>query len=66
MAAEFYDVKLRKKVQLPEKDVMKTSFKLKTGQVRYAITGRTEDGRRLTKFVSKTDWDKMTYPVEKG
>lgn len=64
MAVEFYDVKTRKKVKIEDKDVMKTTFTTKNGQVRYGVRGKY-DGRMLTKFVSKADWDSMTYPEEK-
>ncbi|MDI9637277.1 hypothetical protein QM565_16170 [Geitlerinema splendidum] len=62
---EFYDVKHRKKVSIDDKHVMKTTFTTKNGQVRYGVRGKTDDGRMLTKFVSKADWDKMKYPEEK-
>ncbi|MCB9450871.1 MAG: hypothetical protein H6672_05495 [Anaerolineaceae bacterium] len=59
MAIEFYDVKLRKKVALDDKDVMKTTFTTKNGQTRYGLRGKTKDGRNLTKFVSKAQWDEL-------
>ncbi|MBC7812416.1 MAG: hypothetical protein H7175_14765 [Burkholderiales bacterium] len=62
MAVEFYDVKLKKKVTVDDKDVTKTTFKTSNGQVRYGLRGKTSDGRSLTKFVSKTDWDGMSVP----
>lgn len=62
MAIEFYDVKIRKKVKIDEKDVVKTTFTTKKGQVRYGLRGKTSDGRNLTKFVSKSDWEKMKLP----
>ncbi|NLX08116.1 MAG: hypothetical protein GXY36_00520 [Chloroflexi bacterium] len=62
MAIEFYDVKTRQKVSLPESDVVKTTFTTKNGQTRYGLRGKTKDGRNLTKFVSKTDWEKMDLP----
>jgi hypothetical protein len=65
MAVEFYDVKTRQKVSIDEKNVMKTTFSTKNGQTRYGIRGKTSDGRMLTKFVSKADWDSMKYPEEK-
>lgn len=65
MAVEFYDVKTRKKVKIDDKNVMKTTFHTKNGQTRYGVRGKTDDGRMLTKFVSKGDWDKMKYPEEK-
>lgn len=62
MAIEFYDVKTRQKVSLEEKDVVKTTFTTKNGQTRYGLRGKTSDGRNLTKFVSKTEWEKMKLP----
>ncbi|MCB9456136.1 MAG: hypothetical protein H6671_09125 [Anaerolineaceae bacterium] len=59
MAIEFYDVKLRKKVSLDEKEVTKTTFTTKNGQTRYGLRGKTKDGRNLTKFVSKAQWDSL-------
>lgn len=64
MAIEFYDVKLRQKVQIEEANVRKTKFETKNGQVRYGLRAKTEDGRNLTKFVSKGDWDKLSVPEE--
>jgi hypothetical protein len=65
MAVEFYDVKTRKKVKIEDNNVMKTTFNTKNGQTRYGLRGKTSDGRMLTKFVSKSDWDSMKYSVEK-
>ena len=63
MAVKFYDVKLRKEVHLEESEVKKVEYKRETKdgktQVRYALRGKTSDGRNLTKFVSKADYDKM-------
>ncbi len=64
MAVEFYDVKLKKKVSIDEKNVKKTTFTTKNGQVRYGLRAKTDDGRNLTKFVSKDNWDKMNVPQE--
>lgn len=64
MAIEFYDVKLRKKVSIAESDVRKTTFNTKNGQVRYGLRAKTQDGRNLTKFVSKSDWDALNVPQE--
>ncbi len=67
MAIEFYDVKERKKVKVEEKDIKKTTYerKLKDGsvQIRYALRAKV-DGRQLTKFSSKAEWDKIKAPVE--
>jgi hypothetical protein len=65
MAVEFYDVKTRKKVSIDDKNVFKTTFNTSNGQVRYGLRGKTDDNRMLTKFVSKEDWEKATYPEEK-
>lgn len=64
MAIEFYDVKLKKKVSIDESKVRKTTFNTKNGQVRYGLRATTEDGRNLTKFVSKANWDELNLPEE--
>lgn len=55
MKATFYDVKMRKKVEAEV--VGKKEYKVR-GQLRFALKGKTEDGRSLTKFVSKVDYEK--------
>lgn len=64
MAIEFYDVKLKKKVQIDEANVRKTTFTTKNNQTRYGLRAKTDDGRNLTKFVSKGDWDALNVPQE--
>jgi hypothetical protein len=64
VAIEFYDVKLRKKVSIEEGNVRKTTFKTKNGQVRHGLRAKTDDGRNLTKFISKTEWDSLKIPEE--
>jgi hypothetical protein len=64
MAVEFYDVKTRQKVKIEENQVKKTTFKTKNGQTRYGLRAKTDDGRNLTKFVSKGDWDTLDVPEE--
>jgi len=59
---EFYDVKIRQKVQIQKSKVVKTTFTTKNGQTRYGLRAKTEDGRNLTKFVSKADWESMDVP----
>lgn len=61
MAVEFYDVKTRKKISIEDANITKVKMQTKAG-ARYAIKGKTSDGRFLTKFVSEADWQKMTYP----
>ena len=55
MKASFYDVKKRKKVEAEVKEKVKYG---KPGNERYALRAKTPDGRNLTRFVSKADWDK--------
>lgn len=54
MKATFYDVKNRQKV---EADVTEKVVYGEKGKERYAFKAKTSDGRNLTKFVSKADWD---------
>lgn len=54
MNSTFYDVKLRKKVDAEVTERKEYSV---NGQTRYALRGKTSDGRMLTKFVSKADYD---------
>lgn len=56
MRATFYDVKLRKKV---EANVTEKVVYGDKGKERYALKAKTDDGRNLTKFVSKGDFDKI-------
>ncbi len=53
MQAEFYDVKARKKVTA---EVAEKVTYGKGGRKRYALRGKTADGRNLTKFVSEDAW----------
>lgn len=61
---EFYDVKTRQKVKIDKSNVKKTTFNTKNGQVRHGLRAKTDDGRNLTKFVSKAEWDSLDVPVE--
>ena len=62
---DFYDVKTRSKVNVPDSKVKKVKYTQKNGQVRYALRGYTDDNRKLTKFVSKDTWDNMKVDEEK-
>ncbi len=55
MKTTFYDVKTKSKV---EADVTEKVVYGEEGRKRYALRAKTSDGRSLTKFVSKDDWDK--------
>ncbi len=68
MSVVFYDVKNRTKVTLDDGQVKKTSYSstTKSGAVRtrYAFRGKLPDGRNVTKFCSKSDWDAKNVPLE--
>jgi hypothetical protein len=55
MKTNFYDVKLRKSVEAAVTEKVKYG---KPGNERYAFRAKTDDGRNLTKFVKKADWEK--------
>ncbi len=57
MKASFYDVKKKEKVEV---DVTEKKTYTVKGSTRYALKGKTADGRNLTKFVSKVDFEKET------
>ena len=54
MKAKFYDVKQRENVEATVTE--KVTYGNKE-RARYAFRGQTSDGRSLTRFVSKKDWD---------
>ena len=55
MKHSFYDVKKRAKVQA---DVTEFVSYGKGTAKRFAFKAKTKDGRNLTAFVSKEDWEK--------
>ena len=64
MAIEFYDVKAREKVAIPESEVRKTTYTTEgSSTVRYALRA-THNGTNLTKFVKQADWEALDAPVE--
>ena len=56
MKMKFYDVKTRENV---ETEVTEKKEYQSRGQVRYAVRGKTSDGRALTRFVSKDVYDSL-------
>lgn len=58
---EFYNVRTKKKEQIPEDRVEKVKLEKesKNGilRVRYAFKSVSEDGTKLTRFCSKADYD---------
>ncbi len=65
MDIQFYDVKQRTKVSVPVSSCWKTKYErtAKDGspQVRYAVKAE-HNGSKLTKFVSKADWEQLSCP----
>jgi hypothetical protein len=64
---QFYDVKSRAKVSVPESAVRKVKYErvAKNGKtvVRHALRA-THNGTNLTKFVSRDDWEALDAPEE--
>jgi hypothetical protein len=64
---QFYDVKSRQKVSIPESSVRKTKFERTTKggstQTRYALRS-VHEGTKLTKFCSQSDWAALNVPEE--
>lgn len=54
MTKEFYDVKFKKKVTA---EITEKVTYGKGNRIRYAFRAKTADGRNLTRFASKADWD---------
>ena len=67
MEIQFYDVKSRQKVSVPESQIRKTKFerttKDGTTQTRYALRA-VHEGTKLTKFCSRADWEALNVPEE--
>jgi hypothetical protein len=65
VAVEFYSVKHKRKVSVDESDIQPKTYERETSkgtQTRYALTAETTvdgDKVKLTKFVSKDDYDKL-------
>lgn len=61
---QFYNVKKRESVEIPDDQVKKTTYAGRGGQVRYAVRAVDDDGTNLTKFVSKETYDSLDVPSE--
>ena len=62
---EFYDVKTRQKVDIPESGLRKRIMVQKNGRHTYAVTGE-ENGTKLVRFVSKQQYDDLQVPEIEG
>ena len=58
---EFYNVKTRQKVNIPESNLRKRTLVQKTGRHTYAVTGE-ENGTKLFRFVNKDQYDALQVP----
>jgi hypothetical protein len=66
MAVEFYNVKTREKVSIPESDVKKVIYRDKANpdaRPRYALRAQ-QAGTNLTKFCNKETFDKIPGNAE--
>jgi hypothetical protein len=67
VSIEFYDVKRREKVQVPETAVRKVRYERATKSggtsVRYALRAEYQ-GSKMNKFVSQADWEALDAPIE--
>ena len=62
---EFYNVKTRQKVDIPESGLRKRTLVQKSGNRTYAVTGE-ESGTKLVRFVSKQQYDALQVPEIEG
>ena len=62
---EFYNVKIRKKVDIPEDSLKKRDIVQKNGRHTYAVVGE-DNGTRLVRFVSKQQYDALQVPEIEG
>ena len=58
---EFYNVKTKQRVDIPEGEIKKVSLVQKNGKLTYAVTGE-DDGVRLFRFISKGQYDTLRVP----
>ena len=62
---EFYNVKTRKKVDIPESGLSKRTLVQSSGRQTYLVTGE-ENGTKLVRFVSKQQYDALQVPEIEG
>jgi hypothetical protein len=66
-AMQFYNVKTRESVEVPENQIKKTKMERKTAkgkQVRYAVTAEV-NGTKLFKFVNEATYNSLKVPEAK-
>ena len=62
---EFYNVKTRQKVDVPESGLTKRTLVQKSGKQTYAVTAE-DNGAKLVRFVSKQQYDALQVPETGG
>ena len=62
---EFYNVKTRQKVDVPESGLTKRTLVQKSGKHTYAVTAE-DNGAKLVRFVSKQQYDALQAPETGG
>ncbi len=62
---EFYNVRSRQKVDIPESGLRKRIMVRKDGRHTYAVTGE-DNGTKLVRFVSKQQYDALQVPEVEG
>ena len=62
---EFYNVKTRQKVEVPESGLSKSTLVRKNGRRTYVVTGE-DNGTKLVRFVSKQQYDALQVPEIEG
>ncbi len=62
---EFYNVKTKQKVDIPEGGLKKRTMVQKNGKRTYAVTAE-ESGTKLVRFVSKQQYDALQAPEVDG
>ncbi|GIW60866.1 MAG: hypothetical protein KatS3mg087_1932 [Patescibacteria group bacterium] len=64
---QFYNVKTRSFVDVPDSKLKKKQYVRKTSkgdQIRFAVRATLDDGTSLTKFVNKEVYENLNVPVE--
>lgn len=62
---EFYNLKTKQRVDIPESSLKKRTTVQKNGRHTYAVTGE-ENGTKLVRFVSKQQYDALQVPETEG
>ena len=62
---EFYNVKTRQKVDIPESGLRKSTLVQKSGRRTYLVTGEV-NGTKLVRFVGKQQYDALQVPEIEG